>query len=415
MMTFEKQTLAFLHDCALDKERPLTENERAMLHMVHGLLKQADEIIICLGGKAGRLGECIVGTALLEGTLQALRYMDKVGIPVHIFVDESVAHLFDRQLYEDSYWPTISITPSKGLVDTRQYATQVICGGDIVVLDFYGANDGMPYLQFVENPSEAHTGQDAHAHIAILGQLFRVGIRSYADRGPERRYADFIETLCGLPADALDGRQVQPRLYVTDEGDGRYYQLAQTFGLDLESPFVVCFFQSVVLAKCYERWDEVLQLLCAQLALHMPGQKIAIVLICGPDADLPLGMRKTDMEQWLGDFRGVEANARVLICATPSLRDLAILTSHAILVLSNDTGPGHIAGALGVPTVTPFLPGNIYSKKVWSSTLSHLGVTLDSNPYSFSELEAAVTWGKTDIINGIEPQHLCNAAWEHLH
>ena len=120
------------------------------------------------------------------------------------------------------------------------------------------------------------------------------------------------------------------------------------------------------------------------------------------------------MEEWLGDFHGVEANARVLICSSLSLRDLAILASHATLVLSNDTGPGHIAGAMSIPTVIPFLPGNIYSKKVWSSTLSHYGVTLDPSPYSFSELEAAVIWGKTDIINRIEPQHLCNAAWQYL-
>ena len=419
MMTFEKQTLAFLHDCALDKNRLLAASEQAALQAIHGLLKQADEVVICLGGKAGRLGECVVGTALLEGTLQALRYMGKVGLPVHIFVDEGVIPLFDMQLYEDTYWSNINIfalnVSVNVSVDVRQCAIQVVGSGNVVVLDFHGANDGMPYLQFVEDLSGAQVEQDAHAHVAILGQLFRVGIRSYADRGPERRYADFIETLFGLPVDALDGKQVQPRILVTDEGDKRYYQLAQTFGLNLECPFIVCFFQSVVLAKCYERWDEVLQLLCEQLALHMPGQKIDIVLLCGSDADLPQGMRKADMEEWLGNFQGVGANARVLICSTPALRDLAILTSHAVLVLSNDTGPGHIAGALGIPTVTPFLPGNIYSKKVWSSTLSHWGITLDSNPYSLPALEAAVTWGKTDIINRIEPLHLCNAAWRYLH
>jgi hypothetical protein len=414
MKNREKQTLTFLHDCALDKNRPLTANEQAMLQTIHNHLKQADEIVIGLGGKAGRLGECIVGTALLEGTLQALRHMEKIGTPVHIFVDYRFSEIFDAKNYQDTYWSEISVILSKETTDVQQYVTRVSSHRSVVILDFHGANDGMPYLQLIENPSGTRTEQDVHAQIAILGQLFRVGIRSYADRGPERRYADFIEALIALPAGALDGKQVQPRLLVADEGNKRYYQLARTFGLNLESPSIVCFFQSVVLAKCYERWDEVLQLLCAQLALHMPGQKIELVLICGPDSDLPQGMRKADMEEWLGNFHGVEANARVLICTTTSLRDLAILTSHAVLVLSNDTGPGHIAGALGVSTVTPFLPGNIYSQRVWSSTLSHSGVTLEPNPYSFPELEAAVIWGKTDIINRIEPQHLYNAAWRHL-
>jgi hypothetical protein len=429
MTTPEKQTLTLLHDYALDKNRPLAETEQAILQTIHGLLKQADEIIICLGGKAGRLGECVVGTGLLEGTLQALRYMDKIGTPICVFINEGVADLFDAKLYQDTY--CCYFNPSREAADVQQCAffqplfqslagsssTQIISHRNVVVLDFHGANDGMPYLQLIENPSqpEAQAGQDQHSHITIIGQLFRVGVRSYADRGPERRYADFIETLFALPAGTIDGKQAQPRLLLVDDGDARYYQLAQIFGLNPDALSIICFFQSVVPAKCYERWDEVLQLLCERLAFHMLGQKIDIVLACGPDADLPPGIRKAELEEWLGDFEGVEANARVLICSTPSLRDLAILTNHAVLALSNDTGPGHIAGALGIPTVTPFLPGNIYSKKVWSSTLSHCGVTLDPNPYSFSALEAAVIWGKTDIINSIEPQHLCNAAWTYLH
>ncbi len=471
MTNTEKQTLAFLHDCALDKNRPLAEAEMVILHTIHSLLKQADEIIICLGGKAGRLGECIVGTALLEGTLHALRYMDKVGTPIRVFVDEGTADLFDTKLYQGIYcfkpyfnpsrettntnlrskgqflsvgtvpcacpcvmwhartgarhcpygipllnanWYNVQQCAFQSLTESRR--TQVISDRNVVVLDFHGANDGMPYLQFIENPSqqEAHAEQDQHSHVAIIGQLFRVGVRSYADRGPERRYADFIETLFALPAGTIEGEQAQPRIRLADDENAGYYQLAQTLGLDPDALFITGFFQSVVPAKCYERWDEVLQLLCVQLALHMPGQKIDIVLACGPDADLPQGIRKVDMEEWLGNFQGVETNARVLVCSTPSLRDLALLISHAVLALSNDTGPGHIAGALGVPTVTPFLPGTIYSKKVWSSTLYHYGVTLEPNPYSIRTLEAAVIWGKTDIINSIEPEHLCHAAWKQL-
>jgi Glycosyltransferase family 9 (heptosyltransferase) len=413
MTQTEKQALAFLHDCALDKNRLLNETEQVILQTIQYTLRQADEIIICLGGKAGRLGECVVGTALLEATLYTLHYIGKDNVPVHVFVDEAVASLFGTKLYHAN----LHFHPSKEADDIQICVNYIGRDKNGIILDFHGAHDNMPYFQLTKNPSvqETQTQPDKHSYIAILGHLFRVGVRSYAVRGPERRYADFIETLFALPAGTIDQKQAQPHLLLSDtEKHIRYHQLAQAFDLDLTSSSIVCFFQSVVPAKCYERWDEVLQLLCARLASYAPGQKINIVLACGPDADLPQGIRKADIEEWLGDFHGVAENAHTVICSTSSLRDLAILTSHAKIVLSNDTGPGHIAGALGIPTITPFLPGTIYSKQVWSSTLYHHGVTLDPNPYSFRELEAAVLWSKTDIINSIEPQALCAMAWPYL-
>ena len=154
MKNAERQTLAFLHDCALNKDRPLTETEHAVLQIIHNLLKQADEIIICLGGKAGRLGECIVGTALLEGTLQALRYLDKIGTPVYVFVDQGVADLFDVQLYcfnpirDAADVRQCALLPSQSLTGSRR--TQVISDGNVVVLDFHSAASLMLRARFRE-------------------------------------------------------------------------------------------------------------------------------------------------------------------------------------------------------------------------------------------------------------------------
>ena len=411
-MTNEPLSLGFLHEWALNAERPLSSDEQALLQMVQDHLRQADRYSICLGGKAGRLGECVVGTGLLEATLQAIKAIGKTGSPVQIIVDQGCAELFDEHLYQERYWPAISVVPSREAGQIQAWCQQESeRGGRAVLLDFHGANDGMPYFQQQEYVA---TDSELPARVTILGQCFRVGIRSYAARGPERRYADMCCALFGLAASVLDSYHAQPRLLLPADEQTRFTQLAEMIGLDVNALPVICFFQSVVIAKCYERWDEVLQLLCTRLAEDMPGQRLDLILVCGPDEELPQGIRRADLDEWLGAFRGVEENARVLLCSTPSLCDLAILTSHAILALSNDTGPGHIAGALGIPTVIPFLPGNIYAQNIWSSTLYHHGVTLSPNPYSFRTLEAAILWGKTDIINAIDPQKLCDMAWTYL-
>lgn len=246
--------------------------------------------------------------------------------------------------------------------------------------------------------------------ITMLERLFRVGVRSYAQRGPERRYADFMEEMFMLPSGMLAGEQVQPALRLGDEDRGCYPQLAQEFGLDEEALQVVCFFQSVVQAKCYERWQEVMLPLCEWFARERPGETINFLLACGPEEDLPESVKRDMLVEEFAVFTGVNGNARVVVRATPSLRDLAVLISGAKVVLANDTGPGHMAGALCVPVVTPYLPGNIYSKRVWSSTLWHHGVTVEPNPYSYQQLEAAILWGNPTYINSVPPEELVEAA-----
>ena len=100
----------------------------------------------------------------------------------------------------------------------------------------------------------------------------------------------------------------------------------------------------------------------------------------------------------------------MIVAITPSLLDLAVILRHATLSLSNDTGPGRLAGALGIPTITPFLPGAVYSRPVWASTLWHTGVTLDPSPYSYGVITAEIFAGRTDIINTIPPERLAAAA-----
>jgi hypothetical protein len=394
----ETIALDFLHEHAQDKQSPLTEQEQAAIARVHAALLEADEVFICLGGRAGRLGESIVGTALLEGTLQALYYAGRDDIPVCIIVDKSVLELFNAQQYQADYWPQITVVSITQPEEMEEAIAKRAAGQQVLVVDCHGAHDGMPYLRI-------QTDQDGQK-ITTLARLFRVGIRSYAQRGPERRYADFIEELFGLPVGAISGEHVQPALRLSAQDKTRYPALALEFDLKPAALHLVCFFQSVVRAKCYERWQEVMQLLCEYMAQHFPQQKIDFLLACGPEEDLPESVKLAALIEEFQDFTGVQHNARVLVRTTPSLHELAILLSPAALVLANDTGPGHMAGALHIPTVTPYLPGNIYSKRVWSSTLWHHGVTLDPNPYSYRELEAAVIWDNPEPISSIPPEDI---------
>ncbi len=157
-----------------------------------------------------------------------------------------------------------------------------------------------------------------------------------------------------------------------------------------------------------------LTLLAQQVARRFPRQQLDFLIACGPDADLPEGVRLADMAAEFADFTGTRQNARTVVRATPALRDLAILVRHAALVLSNDTGPGHLAGALQVPTIVPYLPGNVYSKAVWASTPWHHGVTLEPNPFPAQRIEAAVLWDSTDIIDSIPAERLIMAVFDQL-
>lgn len=396
-------SLAFLHERALDAARLVTDQERRLVESAYRALIRADGAIVCLGGRAGRLGECIVGTALLEGILALLRMVGKSGMPLRIVVDAGAGELFNEQAYQRRGWPEFSIhaVPFEQSLAALDEAVCTLEGGEIVVLNCSGARDGLPGV---------HRAPHGQSYVTRIGPLFRVGVRSYAAGGPARRYADFLEDLFGLPRGSIAGQTAQPRLPLTDDDDARYPLLAAKLELRPDAVQIVGFFQSVVPAKCYGRWDEVLALLSADAARYAPGADVDVLIACGPDAAHTEGMRRADIERAFAGAHGETGNVRAVVTSVLSLRDLAILVKHAALVLADDTGPGHIAGALGVPVVTPYLPGNVYSMQVWASSLWHRGVTLEPNPFSFEQIKNAVLWDSTHIIDSIPPERLAEAA-----
>ena len=392
--------LAFLDTLALDADRALSPPERHALTIAHEALMFADAVVIHIGGKAGRLGEAIVGTAFVEGTLRTLAAVGKAETPLTVIVDDTLAELMPVAEYRARYWQAITITSAApanvervGMASYAPTPTQ-----HLLALDFHGAHDGMPTLEI----------EDVERRVTTLASLNRVALRSYAARGPEQRYAAFFRDLFSLSDASLAGDAVQPHIYIPAADDARYPTLARSFGLEEYALLIVCFFQSVVAAKCYERWDDVLALIADHIGQRFPGRRIDFFVACGPDANQPV--YQEDLAAILGGFTGYQHNVRVIVAATPSLLDLAIILKHAILALANDTGPGHLAGALGIPTVTPYLPGTLYAKQVWASTSWHRGVTLEPSLYSFEQLKAQVFAGRTDIINTIPPERLAAEA-----
>lgn len=385
----------------------------ALTLTAHQALRDANQVIVCLGGKAGRLGECVVGTALLEGTLQALAGLGRAAIPVSIIVDEGTRELFDAACYQAHYWPRIRVisAPVEGAQPVRDALIDTHERGTALVLDFNGARDGSPTLSIHDVPSHLpQEGPSLRKRVIVLDQLFRMGVRVYAHRGSLRRYADFIEDLFGLPAGAIDGLRAQPTIWLSADDLARFQGLARTSGLREGSMLIVCSFQSVVPAKCYDRWPEVLGYISREITRRCPGTLVDFLIACGPDELHQEGVRLADLEADFAGFADGEHPARTIVVRTPSLRDLAVLMRHAALVLANDTGPGHIAGALGVPVVTPYLPGNVYSQAVWASSPWHHGVTLDPNPYTQRQVENAVLWNNNTIISQISAEVLARMA-----
>jgi ADP-heptose:LPS heptosyltransferase len=85
-----------------------------------------------------------------------------------------------------------------------------------------------------------------------------------------------------------------------------------------------------------DRWAEVMQ------SLHRTGLKI--VLLAGP--------KDAFVARALHESASVPS---VLVAGTTTIPESITLLSRAELFLGNDSGPGHAAGAVGVPTVTLFI------------------------------------------------------------
>lgn len=114
--------------------------------------------------------------------------------------------------------------------------------------------------------------------------------------------------------------------------------LADRIGVDTTAPFAVIAPGASMPMKVWpiELWAQVMQDLRAR------GLQVVVLT----------GAQDAEIAQQLHEHSGGWAT---LIAGGTSLTESVTLISHAKLFLGNDSGPGHVAGALGVPTLVLFI------------------------------------------------------------
>lgn len=121
--------------------------------------------------------------------------------------------------------------------------------------------------------------------------------------------------------------------------------LAEKLAIDLEKPFAVIAPGASMPHRVWplEKWVTVIQ------DLHDFG--LDIVLLSGPS--------DTAIARQLQTLFSGQLVSSTLVAGVTSLPESVTLLSHATLFLGNDSGPGHVAGSLGTPSVILFatLPG----------------------------------------------------------
>ena len=396
--------LSFLGALASGDSSPLSPGAREALAQAAAVFRRAERFVVRTGGKAGRIGESVLETALVHGTLLALKRTRRRPPLVTLVVDDRVRELFAPALLHERFWSqveVIAVPPAESEAAARAAALHGF-EDESVLLDLNGGSVGAPFLR-----SERHR-RGPHAPwrtLHTLGQLFHTAVVRFAVRGPERRYADFLETLFSLPAYTLDGYEVQPEILLTDEERAHATPMLRRLGVAPRTIPFLCFFQSVAVAKCYPSWWDVIEGI-ARAASEM-GRPVVFLVVCGPNESGRAGLERADLEQVFGGF-GVPG-ASVVFCEIPSLRDLVILATRC-LTLANDTGPGHVAAAAGSPVVTPYLPGEVYPKRVWASTPRHRGISVEPSPFSRRQVTDAVLGGENWPMEVISPSAVVEVA-----
>ncbi|HEX2033334.1 MAG TPA: hypothetical protein VHS99_04045 [Chloroflexota bacterium] len=402
--TDEVYDLGFLAARASAPERPLAHQEVLALSRAATVFRRATHFVLATGGKAGRIGESVVQTALITATLLALQRTRRRRPPVTIVVDERVRELFAAEPYRQRFWREIEIVPAAG-AQVDAVARDVARGGferEAVLLDFHGAHEGDPVLRSAGHRRGVHAPWRT---LHTFESLFGTAVIRFAHRGAERRYADFVETLFSLPACAVDGYEAQPAILLSEAERAEATPMLRRLGVTPWTIPFLCFFQSVAVAKCYDSWCEVMDGVARALARLAPERRVDFLIAYGPNESCRTELDRAGLEAVFGDAAPGPGNARVVMCEIPSLRDLAILATRCI-TLSNDTGPGHIAAAAGSPVVAPYLPGEVYPARVWAATPRHRGVTVEPSPFSSDEVRQAVLWGENRVISAIPARAL---------
>lgn len=170
--------------------------------------------------------------------------------------------------------------------------------------------------------------------------LLRPGVRRPRLRPPRHQTLDYRELIRAMGIEQLDWR---PRLALDDETLAAGRERLERGGIDLAARPVIGLFPGAQFGPS-KRWPrERFVELSRLLRRELPGSRQ--VLIAGPS------------EVWLG-VRLYELTGKIHPLVGPDLElpGLAGVLAHLDLLVTNDSGPMHLAAALGVPCVSLFGP-----------------------------------------------------------
>ncbi len=372
-------------------------------------LDSVDKVVLQIGGNGGRLGEGVLTSAFIHPIHEVLTKAGKPDTPIKLVIDQGLASLYPADLYSQelgrpvevmTVMPVLSNFQVQGLFTSEP--------GNLMVFDFHGGNGRRPSISRIHY-SQGNDSRD----VTVLSDLFKPAVRGFAGLGPEVRYSRFFEHMFALPEGSIDSAAAQPTILFDAKDTARYGELRQQLELRDDAVTIMCFFQSFVPAKCYGRWQEVLQEVSKYVAQVDPNRQIDCIMACAPSGNTRDRYTTEDIEAQFGDFEGT-GNIHCNVTKLPSLRDLAIVARHSNIILSNDTGPAHIAGAVGRPVIVPFIPGDVLSKNVWSSARSFKGITVEPSPYTSDEIVQALQEDDFTVIDSIPSSDLVRLAVEGL-
>lgn len=129
---------------------------------------------------------------------------------------------------------------------------------------------------------------------------------------------------------------VKPKLFLADQDIERGRNLLASFGIEADTPYAIVAFRAVAESRRWgtEKYLDLIEELIDRF-------KLRVVLVGSAD-DRPTG---EEMVKVLDDERVVN------LAGKTSLREAAAICSTARIFVGNDSGPAHLAAAVGVPVV----------------------------------------------------------------
>jgi heptosyltransferase-2 len=134
----------------------------------------------------------------------------------------------------------------------------------------------------------------------------------------------------------VDLEFTRPKIFINDEDSQAAFELLQGFDVGSNDDYVVIAFRAVAESR---RWGTTNYAALASRIVREYGFKVVLV---GTGADSEEGEKLIQM---------VAHEHTVNLAGKTSLRELAAIFSRAVLFVGNDSGPAHLAAAVGIPLV----------------------------------------------------------------